>query len=913
LRRKLLLGILILLCCVASAEAIAVQPSAGGAGITSALKSGNVELSPGVYYCSGDINVPSGRTLTGVYDAADPRNPAKNSILYFESPGTVSPQGDNTLSKFSIIGAGYILILNANNINCEDLYITHRDLNGNSQPNKHIIAAFWCVARDNDISNIRYNRCVAEHVNGHGWQHDDRVGGTAPSAEFHWIRGLTITNCRASYTGDAYLLSGGAQGWPWDGAGFTIQERNRLADAYIANCVADHTLISGFHQEGAGMFGGISGARNITIENCRADYSGTKGSMSANPYKRGDSLQSGDWWTFGGFTVTANTVVRDCSAKGGWMNFMGWWSQNVVVERFHSSDSIGAGYLLVMESGYNMQNKFIDCVSENDGKCALDLYAGSNNVFDNFVIEDCRATSGWQILANGCTDAGNWGSLYAYPYTNQVNCHIIGGGSQIAKCSDSRSGSVLKLSGDAIGTGSTSFSGAVDSSAFRTLSGPVPTPTPTPRPTATPTPTPTPTPTGRPDLVVTDISWEPANPTPGSAVTLKATIKNQGTAATPAGVIHGVFFTFDDGAAGPSVWSDSHTASLAPGASVTLTANGGPAGSIWTAVEGTHTVKAHVDDMERMVESDENNNILTAPITVSRAVPTPTPTATPTPTPTVTPTPTPAGRPDLVVTDISWEPANPTPGSAVTLKATIKNQGTAATPAGVIHGVFFTFDDGAAGPSVWSDSHTASLAPGASVTLTANGGPAGSIWTAVEGTHTVKAHVDDMERMVESDENNNILTAPITVSRAVPTPTPTATPTPTPTVTPTPTPAGRPDLVVTDISWEPANPTPGSAVTLKATIKNQGTAATPASVIHGVFFTFDDGAAGPSVWSDSHTASLAPGAWVTLTANGGPAGSIWTAVEGVHTVKAHVDDMERMVESDENNNILQKTISIRSR
>jgi len=749
----MLLGILILLCCVASAEAIAVQPSAGGAGITSALKSGNVELSPGVYYCSGDISVPSGRTLTGVYDAADPRNPAKNSILYFESPGTVSPRGDNTLSKFSIIGAGYVLILNANNINCEDLYITHRDLNGNSQPNKHIIAAFWCIARDNDISNIRFNRCVAEHVNGHGWQHDDRVGGTAPSVEHHWIRGLTITNCRASYTGDAYLLSGGAQGWPWDGAGFTIQERNRLADAYIANCVADHTLISGFHQEGAGMFGGISGAKNIVFENCRADYTGTKGSMSANPYRCGDNLQSGDWWTFGGFTVTANAVVRDCAAKGGWMNFMGWWSQNVVVERFHSSDSIGAGYVLNMESGHNTQNRFIDCVSENDGKCALDLYAGSNNVFTNFNINNCRATSGWQIVANGCKDAGNWGSLYAYPYTNQVNCHIIGGRSQIAKCSDGSSGSVLKLSGDAVGTGTASFSGAVDSSAFKTLSGPVPTPTPTA------TATPTPTPASRPDLVVTDISWEPATPTPGSAVTMKATIKNQGTAPTPAGVIHGVLFTFDDGAAGPGVWSDTHTASIAPGASVTLTANGGSAGATWTAVEGTHTVKANVDDVDRMVESDETNNVRTEQITVSRVASTP----TPTPTPTVTPTPTPAGRPDLIVTSISWEPKNPVTGSPVTLKATIKNQGTAPTPAGTKHGVLFTFDDGAAGPGVWSDSHTASIAPGAWVTLTANGGSAGSTWTAVGGSHTVKANVDDVDRMVESNENNNVLQKTISI------------------------------------------------------------------------------------------------------------------------------------------------------
>ena len=145
-------------------------------------------------------------------------------------------------------------------------------------------------------------------------------------------------------------------------------------------------------------------------------------------------------------------------------------------------------------------------------------------------------------------------------------------------------------------------------------------------------------------------------------------------------------------------------------------------------------------------------------ITVSKAVSTPAPTPTPTPT-----TPAPSGKPDLVVTDISWDPASPAPGSAVTLRATIKNQGDAPTPAGVRHGVLFTFDDGAAGPGVWSDTHTAAIAAGASVTLTASGGSAGATWKAIEGTHTVKANVDDVNRIAESDENNNVMSKEIVV------------------------------------------------------------------------------------------------------------------------------------------------------
>ncbi|HXJ58831.1 MAG TPA: family 16 glycosylhydrolase [Verrucomicrobiae bacterium] len=125
-----------------------------------------------------------------------------------------------------------------------------------------------------------------------------------------------------------------------------------------------------------------------------------------------------------------------------------------------------------------------------------------------------------------------------------------------------------------------------------------------------------------------------------------------------------------------------------------------------------------------------------------------------------------SGQPDLIVTDLSWSPANPAPGNGVTFSATIKNQGTAATPSGVIHGVLFSVDGT---PVTWSDNSTASLAPGASRVVTANGGPSGSsTWTATAGTHTILANVDDVNRIAESNENNNTLSAPMTVGGATP-------------------------------------------------------------------------------------------------------------------------------------------------
>ena len=120
------------------------------------------------------------------------------------------------------------------------------------------------------------------------------------------------------------------------------------------------------------------------------------------------------------------------------------------------------------------------------------------------------------------------------------------------------------------------------------------------------------------------------------------------------------------------------------------------------------------------------------------------------------------GQPDLIVTSIGWTPASPASGNQVVFNCVVKNQGTGATPAGTIVGVQFSVDGSAT--TNWSDNDTASLAAGASVTLTATGGVNGvNYWPATSGAHTVQAWVDDVNRITESNENNNKLTANFTV------------------------------------------------------------------------------------------------------------------------------------------------------
>ena len=118
-------------------------------------------------------------------------------------------------------------------------------------------------------------------------------------------------------------------------------------------------------------------------------------------------------------------------------------------------------------------------------------------------------------------------------------------------------------------------------------------------------------------------------------------------------------------------------------------------------------------------------------------------------------------RPDLLVTALTWAPDPIKAGDAVRFGVTIQNVGQGPTPAGITHGVAFFVDGQFA---AWSDTFNGPLAPGESKTLTANNGPKGTaLWAATAGAHTVTATVDDLNRITESDETNNVLKREFTV------------------------------------------------------------------------------------------------------------------------------------------------------
>ncbi|MCA9324742.1 hypothetical protein KDA23_01585 [Candidatus Saccharibacteria bacterium] len=116
------------------------------------------------------------------------------------------------------------------------------------------------------------------------------------------------------------------------------------------------------------------------------------------------------------------------------------------------------------------------------------------------------------------------------------------------------------------------------------------------------------------DLVVTSVTLTPASPSAGQQVTFSATVKNQGSTAISSGTLVDVAFYVD----GTKVsWNQSNSAGLAAGASVTLTANAGTAGSTWTASAGPHVIVAKADDTNTIPdEVDEANNTLSKNITI---------------------------------------------------------------------------------------------------------------------------------------------------------------------------------------------------------------------------------------------------------------------------------------------------------
>jgi beta-glucosidase len=122
-------------------------------------------------------------------------------------------------------------------------------------------------------------------------------------------------------------------------------------------------------------------------------------------------------------------------------------------------------------------------------------------------------------------------------------------------------------------------------------------------------------------------------------------------------------------------------------------------------------------------------------------------------------------KPDLVLTSVKMVPPYPVPGQKVIFLATVKNQGTAPTTAGIPLKIGFSMN----GQQVsWSDDFTDAIPPGGMGLIMGNKGPGGvNSWTAVAvGSYTIEAVADPDNAVHECDETNNALTAQRSVYQA---------------------------------------------------------------------------------------------------------------------------------------------------
>ncbi len=350
---------------------------------------------------------------------------------------------------------------------------------------------------------------------------------------------------------------------------------------------------------------------------------------------------------------------------------------------------------------------------------------------------------------------------------------------------------------------------------------------------------PPPPPTGLPDLIATSISYSSST---GNFTTV---VKNQGTVSTPSGIVIGNGFYVDGNLV---TWGDNSSAiaPLAPGASITIDSSKG--GGTYAIPTGTHTIMVKADDYAttgRITESNETNNTLSQSITIASALP------------------------DLVATSVTYSSATGL------FTSVVKNQGTAATPAGVAIGNGFYVD----GILAVSGSVAGPLAAGASITVDSS---VGGVFKITSGTHTIMAKADDGARITESDETNNTISQTITVA------------------------ATLPDLIIVPGSLSYANGI------FTATMKNQGGSAASASSLD-IGFQVD----GIQITYGSVLSSLAPGASVTinntnLCAGGGYCGGAYAIPTGTHTIAAAADPASRITESSESNNMLSQSITIAS-
>lgn len=232
-----------------------------------------------------------------------------------------------------------------------------------------------------------------------------------------------------------------------------------------------------------------------------------------------------------------------------------------------------------------------------------------------------------------------------------------------------------------------------------------------------------------PDLTITSTGFTPSAPVETDAITVSATVRNAGTAAS---VASNVNFYLGTGSAAAARAGTVAVPALAAGASATVSV------SIGARDAGSYQLSAKVDEANTVVETNDANNSWTHPSALVV---------------------TPVSSSDLVASAVSWSPGTPAPGNTVTFSVTLKNQGSAAS-AGGAHNVTLTVLNGSTVVRTLTGSWSGTLAAGAS-------SPAINLgtWTAANGRYTVRTVIANDGNELPVKQANNTSEKPFFVGR----------------------------------------------------------------------------------------------------------------------------------------------------
>jgi len=382
-----------------------------------------------------------------------------------------------------------------------------------------------------------------------------------------------------------------------------------------------------------------------------------------------------------------------------------------------------------------------------------------------------------------------------------------------------------------------------------------------------------------PDLIVKKVILSNESPEIGEKVYFSAIVQNVGNAATPEGTVVGVGFYPSYTMEFAIAWADTFKTSLKPGEEVLLSANYGMEGkNYWVASSAAYFV-TKVDDMNRIEEVNDKNNISVIKIN--------------NPYSRVPESSIDKHAADLIITKVEWEPLEPKVGDKVSFKVTVENIGESVTPVDepIVIDIWTDVDKGLHPKLIYNNP----IKPGEKVVVSQIAENTNKSWhPTIVLNGLLRCTLNSDYKIKEQEFNNNIDIQLFDVKAA------TENTADVSAIDNT----VLPDIMVTELSWEPIAPKPGEEVKFFVTIKNIGEAATPDGVTLGFGICTAQTDDQAICWSDNYSKSLAPGESVTLTPNDGLNGkTTWTATQENGLFIASLDDRHRIKESNEHNNL----------